>query len=101
MSTLKRKAKQVLIDWRDRPNHRGPFRWFETEDGRKFVRIDFRPAECINVKVYLVKKLNVVRAEKWAYELYEVSREDLLNKRFNNNWKWFGNGCEIVYEVRK
>jgi len=102
MSTKKFLAKEVQIFWRDRPNHRGPYHWFETEDGRKFFRIDFKPSECLNVKVYLIKKLNVVRAEKWAYEIYEVPRKDLIHPGYDNwHWKWSGGGTQIMYEVKK
>lgn len=100
MSTKKFLAKKVTLNWKDHPNHKGPYRWYETEAGNKFCRVDFKPTECLNVKVYLVKKLNVIRANIWAYEIYEVPRRDLEYPGYPNHWKWNGTTA-IVYEVKR
>jgi hypothetical protein len=85
---------------KDHLNHKGPFWWFETEDGRKFKLVDFNAIDFCGIEVYLLKKLNVVRAEKWAYEVYPVRRIDLINPQYGYHWKWFKNGY-VVYEVKK
>lgn len=100
MSTQKFRAKKQNLYWKDHPNHKGPFFWFETEDGRKFTFVDFRVNECLDVKVFLCKKLNVVRSEAYAYELYEVPRKNLVYDRFPNHWK-YGRHAFTVYEVKK
>jgi|688.fasta_scaffold695961_2 hypothetical protein len=101
MSTQKFLAEEIRLDHRIHQYFKAPLWWYITEDGRKFSRVDFRPSECVKVKVYLARKLNVHRSQKLAYEIYEVPRLNLINFSYLDNWKWFGCGCEIVYEMKK
>jgi hypothetical protein len=102
MSTQKQLAKVVRLDWRKHPNHKGPFYWYETQDGRKFRWVDFRPSEWPDdAKVYVVKKLNVIRANQWAYEVYEVPKQNLIDLKYKDNWKWLEKQRGMVYEVKK
>lgn len=102
MSTQKQLAKVVRIDWQTHQNYKGRYHWYETQDGKKFYRVDFRPSKCPSyVKVYLVKKLNVIKANQWAYVLYEVPKLHLMDLKNKDWWRNPGKQREIVYEVKK
>ena len=106
MSTQKFRLKQVIVFNKRYPCYRDDS-WFETKDGEKFKPVDFDPIDYPNDKIYVVKKLNVVRANKWAYELYEVPRIDLTYNYYWNGFCWKGrywkklNNSFIVYEIKR
>ena len=100
MSTIKFPAKRINVDWKKLQPSDSIFFWFTTQDNRKFTRVDFNVNDYPDIKIFLVKKLNVHHSKEWDYELYEVPRKDLELKRFPGYWKHF-TGCSIVYEVKK